>query len=211
MIRVFLVDDHEMVRRGLTALINTAPVLQVVGEAASAAEALEYIPAAHPDVVLLDVRLGNDSGVDVCRRIRLQYPSIAVLMITSYTDVRAEHEAARAGANGYFLKNITGERLIDAIVRAAAGERLLPPGAAMETSTADDDPLWRSLSQQEQRVLQCIGDGLTNRQIAETMFLSEKTVKHYVTTVLRKLNIDRRTQAATFITHLRDEGLTGTQ
>lgn len=211
MIRVFLVDDHEMVRRGLTALINTAPVLQVVGEAASAAEALEYIPAAHPDVVLLDVRLGNDSGVDVCRRIRLQYPSIAVLMITSYTDVRAEHEAARAGANGYFLKNITGERLIDTIVRAAAGERLLPPGAAMETSTADDDPLWRSLSQQEQRVLQCIGDGLTNRQIAETMFLSEKTVKHYVTTVLRKLNIDRRTQAATFITHLRDEGLTGTQ
>lgn len=211
MIRVFLVDDHEMVRRGLTALINTAPVLQVVGEAASAPEALEHIPAAHPDVVLLDVRLGNDSGVDVCRRIRLQYPSIAVLMITSYTDIRAEHEAARAGANGYFLKNITGDRLLDAIARAAAGERLLPPGAASETSTADDDPLWKSLSQQEQRVLQCIGDGLTNRQIAETMFLSEKTVKHYVTTVLRKLNIDRRTQAATFITHLRDAGLTGTQ
>lgn len=210
-IRVFLVDDHELVRRGLMALIGTAPALCTVGEASTAAEALERIPLTSPDVVLLDVRLGGASGVDLCRRIRTQHPSTAVLMLTSYTDVRAEHEAARAGASGYFLKNVAGETLIDAVMKAAAGESLMAAGSAPESSLVDDDPRWKSLSQQERRVLQFIGDGLTNRQIGDAMFLSEKTVKHYVTTLLRKLGLERRTQAATFITHLRDEGLTGTQ
>lgn len=208
-IRVFVVDDHEMVRLGLSSLFDAEDGFEVVGEAATAAAALGRVRATRPDVLLLDVRLGDESGIEVCREVRSAVPSVAVLMITSFSDERAEVDAALAGAAGYFIKDVAGEELIDAVRRVAAGDVLIDPATSLrpaDGNAGEPDPMWAALSPQEKRVLNLIGEGCTNRQIAQRMYLSERTVKHYVTSLLRKLSMQRRTQAAAFITHLHDQG-----
>ena len=207
---VFVVDDHEIVRRGLIEMLDMDAGLTVVGEAATVADAIARIDATVPDVVVLDVRLPDGSGVDVCREVRSRHPEVAVLMLTSFTDERAEFEAVLAGAAGYSLKDIRGDALVDAIRAVAAGEVLVDAqaiAARMEQAQQGaTDAGWVALTPQERRVLQLIGEGLTNRQIGERLHLAEKTVKHYVTTLLSKLDMQRRTQAAAYVTHLRDEG-----
>jgi two-component system, NarL family, response regulator DevR len=188
-IRVFLLDDHEVVRRGIADLIGLEKGMTVVGEAGSKAEALTRIPAARPDVAVLDVRLPDGTGVEVCREIRSALPDIKCLMLTSYADDEALFDAIMAGASGYVLKEIRGNDLVDAVRQVAAGKSL------------HDDRL-DGLSDQERRILGLIGDGLTNRQIGETMHLAEKTVKNYVSSLLAKLGMERRTQAAALAARL---------
>lgn len=206
-IRIFLLDDHEIVRRGLRELLETVDDFEVVGEAGSAAEARVRIHAVHPDVAIFDARLPDGSGIDVCRDVRSQDPSIAALVLTSYDDDTALSSAILAGAAGYLLKDIKGNGLIDAIRAVAAGRQLIRPadidrvrhGWANATQT---DPRLRRLSPQEQRILDHVARGLTNRQIGEELSLAEKTVKNYVTAVLGKLGMESRTQAAVFaVTH----------
>lgn len=207
-IRVFVVDDHEMVRRGLIAILEPEPDMTVVGEAGTAESALVRIPATAPDVVLLDVRLPDGNGIEVCRQLVADDPHLAVLIVTSYPQDQAELAAAMAGAAGFFLKDIATDQLLTAIRRAAAGEAMLDAANLIRrVQQAPRDPAWQSLSLQERRVLLLIGEGLTNREIGERMYLAEKTVKHYVGSLLHKLGLQRRTQAASLITHLRDEGL----
>jgi len=200
-IRVFLLDDHEVVRRGIADLIGLEKGMTVVGEAGSKAEALTRIPAARPDVAVLDVRLPDGTGVEVCRDIRSDMPDVKCLMLTSYADDEALFDAIMAGASGYVLKEIRGSDLIDAVRQVAAGKSLLDPAATqrvldrLRQGERHDDRL-EGLSDQERRILELIGDGLTNRQIGETMHLAEKTVKNYVSTLLAKLGMERRTQAA---------------
>ncbi|HYN75966.1 MAG TPA: response regulator transcription factor [Candidatus Limnocylindria bacterium] len=210
MIRVFLLDDHEVVRRGLRELLEPEPDLEVVGEAGSAAEALRRIPAMRPDVAVLDARLPDGSGIDVCRDIRSAHPEIRALILTSFDDDDALFAAIMAGAAGYVLKDIHGDDLIDAIRRVHSGQSLLDPavtGQVLERLRhgKPEDKRLASLSDQERRVLSLIGEGLTNRQIAEQMFLAEKTVKNYVSSLLSKLGMERRTQAAIFATRLEDD------
>jgi two-component system response regulator DevR len=206
-IRIFLLDDHEIVRRGLRELLETVDDFEVVGEAGSAAEARVRIHAVHPDVAIFDARLPDGSGIDVCRDVRSQDPSIAALVLTSNDDDTALSSAILAGAAGYLLKDIKGNGLIDAIRAVAAGRQLIRPadidrvrhGWANATQT---DPRLRRLSPQEQRILDHVARGLTNRQIGEELSLAEKTVKNYVTAVLGKLGMESRTQAAVFaVTH----------
>ncbi len=209
-IRVFLLDDHEVVRRGLRELLEPEPDLEVVGEAGSAAEALRRIPAMRPDVAVLDARLPDGSGIDVCRDIRSAHPEIRALILTSFDDDDALFAAIMAGAAGYVLKDIHGDDLIDAIRRVHSGQSLLDPavtGQVLERLRhgKPEDKRLASLSDQERRVLSLIGEGLTNRQIAEQMFLAEKTVKNYVSSLLSKLGMERRTQAAIFATRLEDD------
>lgn len=200
-IRVFLLDDHEVVRRGIADLISLEKGMIVVGEAGSKAEALTRIPAARPDVAVLDVRLPDGTGVEVCREIRSALPDLKCLMLTSYADDEALFDAIMAGASGYVLKEIRGNDLIDAVRQVAAGKSLLDPAATQRVldrireGERHDDRL-EGLSDQEQRILELIGDGLTNRQIGEAMHLAEKTVKNYVSSLLAKLGMQRRTQAA---------------
>lgn len=200
-IRVFLLDDHEVVRRGIADLIGLEKGMTVVGEAGSKAEALTRIPAARPDVAVLDVRLPDGTGVEVCREIRSAQPGVKCLMLTSYADDEALFDAIMAGASGYVLKEIRGNDLVDAIRQVAAGNSLLDPAATqrvldrLRQGEQHDDRL-DGLSDQERRILGLIGDGLTNRQIGETMHLAEKTVKNYVSSLLAKLGMERRTQAA---------------
>ncbi|PKW25511.1 response regulator [Phycicoccus duodecadis] len=202
-IRVFLVDDHEIVRRGLRELLETVPELEVVGEAGTAAEALARIPATRPDVAIFDARLPDGSGIDVCREIRSRFPSTKALILTSFDDERALSSAVLAGAAGYLLKDIKGNGLIEAIRAVAAGRQLLSPADverarrswARETRT---DPRLERLSPQERRVLDHIARGMTNREIGLALSLAEKTVKNYVTAVLGKLGMESRTQAAVF-------------
>jgi DNA-binding NarL/FixJ family response regulator len=200
-IRVFLLDDHEVVRRGIADLIGLEKGMTVVGEAGSKAEALTRIPAARPDVAVLDVRLPDGTGVEVCREIRSALPDIKCLMLTSYADDEALFDAIMAGASGYVLKEIRGNDLVDAVRQVAAGKSLLDPAATqrvldrLRQGEHHDDRL-DGLSDQERRILGLIGDGLTNRQIGETMHLAEKTVKNYVSSLLAKLGMERRTQAA---------------
>lgn len=200
-IRVFLLDDHEVVRRGIADLIGLEKGMTVVGEAGSKAEALTRIPAARPDVAVLDVRLPDGTGVEVCREIRSALPDIKCLMLTSYADDEALFDAIMAGASGYVLKEIRGNDLVDAVRQVAAGKSLLDPAATqrvldrLRRGEHHDDRL-DGLSDQERRILGLIGDGLTNRQIGETMHLAEKTVKNYVSSLLAKLGMERRTQAA---------------
>ncbi len=201
-LRVFLLDDHEIVRRGLRELLELEGDIEVVGESASAAEATRRIPALRPDVAVLDARLPDGSGIETCRAVRSLDPSIAALIVTSYDDDQALAAAVAAGAAGYVLKDIKGNDLVDSIRRVAAGETLIDE--ARRTSlraqwdAGREDPRLASLSPQERRILQHIADGLTNRQIGETMVLAEKTVKNYVTAILSKLGFERRTQAAVF-------------
>ena len=210
-VRVFLLDDHEVVRRGVRELIETEPDLEVVGEAGTASEALARVPAVRPNVAVLDVRLPDGDGVAVCRELRSQLPELQCLMLTSYADDEALFEAIMAGAAGYVLKQIRGADLIGAIRTIAAGGSLLDPKATarvldrLRQPPKPDDPV-ADLTEQERRVLELIGEGLTNRQIGERMFLAEKTVKNYVSSLLSKLGLERRTQAAILATELRREG-----
>ncbi|HEY5352020.1 MAG TPA: response regulator transcription factor [Streptosporangiaceae bacterium] len=202
-IGVFLLDDHEIVRRGVKELLESEPDIVVVGEAGTAESALARIPALRPDVAVLDVRLPDGDGVSVCRDIRSKMPQVACLMLTSFGDDEALFDAIMAGAAGYVLKQIRGTDLVGAVRALAAGESMLDPEAAsrvmkrMRDQAADSDPL-TGLTTQERRILELIGEGLTNRQIGERLFLAEKTVKNYVSTLFAKLGMERRTQAAAY-------------
>ena len=202
-IRVFLLDDHEIVRRGLRELLESEGDIEVVGESGLAQEAERRIPALRPDVAVLDGRLPDGSGIDVCREIRSQDPEIAALILTSYDDDEALFSAIMAGAAGYILKQVRGNDLIDSVRRVAAGGSTLDPAVTsqvlerLRNGPAEDSAL-AALTAQERRILEHIGEGMTNRQIAEAMFLAEKTVKNYVSAMLSKLGLERRTQAAVF-------------
>ena len=210
-INVFLLDDHEVVRRGVAALLSAEPDLEVVGEASTAAQALARIPALRPDVAILDVRLPDGDGVSVCREIRSRLPEVACLMLTSFADDDALFDAVMAGAAGYVLKQIHGTDLVGAVRTIASGQSLLDPRSTarmlerLREQASKKDPL-AALSEQERRILELIGEGLTNRQIGERMFLAEKTVKNYVSNLLAKLDMQRRTQAAALAAQLKAEG-----
>jgi two-component system response regulator DevR len=208
-IRVFLLDDHEVVRRGVADLLAEEPDIVVVGEAGTAAEALSRVPAVRPDVAVLDVRLPDGDGVAVCRELRSQLPDLRCVMLTSFADDEALFDAIMAGAAGYVLKQIRGNDLVGAIRTVAAGQSLLDPRTTArvlermrETAARRNDPL-AGLTEQERTVLELIGEGLTNRQIGTRMFLAEKTVKNYVSHLLAKRGMERRTQAAVLVTELR--------
>jgi two-component system, NarL family, response regulator DevR len=207
-IRVFLLDDHEIVRRGISDLLQAEPDIEVVGEAGTAADAITRIPAAQPQVAILDARLPDGSGIDVCRDIRSAVPSVRCLILTSYDDDEALFAAVMAGAAGYLLKEIRGNGLVDAVRQVAAGKSLLDPTVTerlltrLRTGPAQDQRL-ASLSDREREILTLITDGLTNRQIGERLFLAEKTVKNHVSGLLAKLKMQRRTQAAVFGAELR--------
>ena len=202
-VRVFLLDDHEIVRRGIADLLQAEPGVIVVGEAGTAAEALRRIPATRPDVAVLDARLPDGSGIDVCREIRSSFPEIRCLILTSYDDNDALFAAVMAGASGYLLKEIRGTSLVDAVRQVAAGNSLLDPAVTEQLLTrlregAPQDARLASLSEREREVLTLITDGLTNREIGEHLHLSEKTVKNYVSGLFAKLGMQRRTQAAVY-------------
>ena len=209
-IRVFLLDDHEVVRRGLKDLLEVEGEFVVVGEAATAAEALARVPATRPQVAVLDVRLPDGDGVSVCRELRSRMPELACLMLTSFADDEALFDAIIAGAAGYLLKQVGGQDLVGAVRTVAAGGSLLDPKlttAVMARLRAGvpKDPL-AALTAQERRILDLIGEGLTNRQIGERLFLAEKTVKNYVSSLLAKLGIERRVQAAVLVSELKAGG-----
>src|SRR6266481_3369089 len=189
-IKVFLLDDHEIVRRGVKDLLEAESDITVVGEAGTASSALARIPALKPDVAVLDVRLPDGDGVSVCREIRSRMPEVACLMLTSFGDDEALFDAIMAGAAGYVLKQIRGTDLVGAVRTVASGQSMLDPRAASQ--------LMARLSNQERKILELIGEGLTNRQIGERMFLAEKTVKNYVSALFAKLGMERRTQAAAY-------------
>lgn len=206
-ISVFLLDDHEIVRRGLAQLLGMEDDIEIVGEAGTAAQALARIPALRPDVALLDVRLPDGDGVSVCRDLRSAVvPPPACLMLTSYSDDEALFGAIMAGAAGYLLKQVAGVDLVGAVRTVAAGGSLLDPRATaavlarLRTGGSDPeaDPRYDTLSPQEQRILGLVADGLTNRQIGATLHLAEKTVKNYVSSILHKLGFSRRTEAAVY-------------
>jgi two-component system response regulator DevR len=204
-IRVFLLDDHEIVRRGIKELLESEGDIEVVGESGLAHEAVERIPALRPNVAILDGRLPDGSGIDVCREVRSVDPSIAALILTSYDDDEALFAAILAGASGYVLKQVRGNDLIDTVRRVASGQSTLDPSVTARVlerlrDGSRSDPELDALSAQEQRILDLIGTGLTNREIAERMALAEKTVKNYVSSVLAKLGLKSRTQAAIFVT-----------
>lgn len=209
-LRVFLMDDHEIVRRGLRELLE-AESIEVVGEAGSAEEALSRIPPTRPDVAVLDVRIPDGNGVEVCREVRSRHPEIRCLILTSFSDDEALFQAIMAGASGYLLKQIKGTDLVDSVRRVAAGQSLLDPAVTarvlerLREGTAPDAQL-ALLTDQERKILDQIANGLTNRQIAEHVNLAEKTVKNYVSNILTKLGMERRTQAAVFRAGLRDHG-----
>jgi DNA-binding NarL/FixJ family response regulator len=206
-VRIFLLDDHEVVRRGVAELLRSEPGFDIVGEASTAAEAVARIPALKPDVAVLDVRLPDGNGVEVCREVRSRVPGLACLMLTSFADDEALFDAIMAGAAGYVLKQIRGNDLIDAVHRIAAGESLLDPSATAKVLDRirrgeHTDPRLESLTDQERRILELIGEGLTNREIGERMFLAEKTVKNYVSNLLAKMGMERRTQVAAYAAKL---------
>jgi len=207
MIRVFLVDDHEVVRRGIAEMINAEADLEVVGEAANARQAVARVAATVPDVAVLDVRLPDGSGIDVCRTIRSANPGVQCLMLTAYDDDEASYSAVLAGASGYVLKDIRGQHLIDSIRRVARGESLVQKAVTRKVVTeltgSNSDSSTANLTTRERQVLELIADGLTNRQIGEHLDLAEKTVKNYVSGLLAKLGMARRTQAAVFGAGLR--------
>jgi DNA-binding NarL/FixJ family response regulator len=204
---VFLLDDHELVRRGLRDLLEDAG-FEVVGEAGTVQQAMARIPALRPDVCVLDARLPDGSGIDVCRDVRSIDPTIRALILTSYDDDEALFAAIMAGAAGYVLKQVGSNDLVDAIRHVAAGRSLLDPIVTtrvlerMRTATSGEPDELASLTDQERKILALIAEGLTNRQIAERMFLAEKTVKNYVSSVLAKLGLERRTQAAVLASKL---------
>ena len=203
-IRVFLLDDHELVRRGLIDLLRTAPDMEIVGEAGNATDALHRIPAARPDVALLDARLPDGNGIDVCREIRSTMPQVKCLILTSYDDDDALFAAVMAGAAGYLLKQVGGSDVVSGIRAVAQGKSLIDPSLTGKLLTRlrnppastreEEDPL----SPREHEILELITEGCTNRQIGERLYLAEKTVKNYVSGLLSKLGMERRTQAAVY-------------
>ena len=203
-IRVFLLDDHEIVRRGLKELLESEGDIEVVGESGLAAEATRRIPAIRPDVAVLDGRLPDGSGIDVCREVRSRDPGIAALILTSFDDDEALFAAIMAGASGYILKQVRSSDLVESVRQVAAGRSMLDPAITAQVlerirSGPKQDPTLARLTQHEQRILELIGEGLTNRQIAARLSLAEKTVKNYVSTMLAKLGLESRTQAAILI------------
>ncbi|KMO71828.1 LuxR family two component transcriptional regulator [Mycobacterium sp. BK558] len=207
MVKVFLVDDHEVVRRGLVDLLSADPELDVIGEAGSVSEALARIPALQPDVAVLDVRLPDGNGIELCRDLLSRLPDLRCLMLTSFTSDEAMLDAILAGASGYVVKDIKGMELARAIKDVGSGRSLLDNRAAaalmakLRGDGQPSDPL-SELTEQERVLLDLLGEGLTNKQIAARMFLAEKTVKNYVSRLLAKLGMERRTQAAVFISKL---------
>lgn len=202
-IRVYLLDDHEIVRRGIRELLEADGDIVVVGESGSALEATRRIPATRPDVAILDGRLPDGSGIDVCREVRSVDPSIKGLILTSYDDDDALFAAIMAGASGYLLKQVRGTDFVAGVRRVAAGQSLLDPAMTAQVlerirSGPHEDEDLQGLTPQEKRILQLVGEGLTNREVARRMFLSEKTVKNYVSSMLAKLGLTSRTQAAVF-------------
>ena len=210
MVKVFLVDDHEVVRRGLIDLLSSDPELEVVGEAGSVAQAMAQIPAVKPDVAVLDVRLPDGNGIELCRDLLSKMPDLRCLMLTSFTSDEAMLDAILAGASGYVVKDIKGMELASAIKEVGAGRSLLDNRAAaalmarLRGAAERADPL-SGLTDQERALLGLLGEGLTNKQIAARMFLAEKTVKNYVSRLLAKLGMERRTQAAVFISKLEQQ------
>jgi two-component system, NarL family, response regulator DevR len=202
-IRVFVLDDQEIVRRGVRCLLEAEPDIRVIGEAGTALAALARIPALHPDVAVLDVRLPDGNGVSVCREVRSQMPEVACLMLTAFNDDQALLDAIMAGAAGYVLKQVRGGDLAGSVRAAASGRSLLPPRAAsraiarLRDASSRRDSLAR-LTPHERSVLELIGQGLTNRQIGERLLIAEKTVKNYVSTLFRKLGLEQRTAAAAY-------------
>ena len=204
-IRGFLLDDHEIVRRGIRELLESEGDIEVVGESGLAQEATRRIPALRPDVAILDGRLPDGSGIDVCRDVRSVDPSIKAVILTSYDDDDALFAAIMAGASGYVLKQVRGNDFVDTVRRVAAGQSMLDPSVTAQVlerirNGPPEDKLRAKLTEQEHRILDLIGEGLTNRQIAERMFLAEETVKNYVSALLAKLGLTSRTQAAIFAT-----------
>lgn len=203
-LRVFILDDHELVRRGLIDLLRTAPDIEVVGEAGNATDALHRIPAAAPDVALLDARLPDGNGIDVCREIRSTMPTVKCLILTSYDDDDALFAAVMAGASGYLLKQVGGSDILAGIRIVGQGKSLIDPSLTGKlltrlrnppaTAHEEEDPL----SPREHEILELITEGFTNRQIGERLYLAEKTVKNYVSSILAKLGMERRTQAAVY-------------
>ena len=204
-IRVLIVDDHEVVREGLRALLRRRPQLAVVGEADSVASAIEEAKRTEPDVVIMDVRLPDGSGVEACREIRAHRPETKVIMLTSYADDEAVFASIMAGATGYLLKQTRTKALVDAIERAMRGESLLDPAVTqrilerVRAGGAKKDDELSLLSEQERKILDLIAEGKTNKEIAQDVYLSDKTVKNYVSSILSKLNLHRRSEAAAFI------------
>lgn len=210
-IRVFLLDDHEIVRRGLVDLLSSTADLVVVGEAATAGEALRRIPAARPDVAVLDARLPDGNGIDVCRDIRSAHPEIRCVILTSYDDDEALFAAVMAGAAGYLLKQIAGNSLLDAVRAVAKGRSLLDPAVTGKLldrlrHPAEPDPRLSALTAREREILDLIAEGLSNKEIGARLFLAEKTVKNYVSSLLHKLGFSRRTEAAVYAADLRRGG-----
>ncbi|MBM2616370.1 response regulator transcription factor [Actinoplanes sp. LDG1-06] len=210
MIRVYLLDDHEVVRRGLADLLQAGGDIEVVGESGSAAEAARRIPALRPHVAILDARLPDGNGIDVCRDVRAVDSTIRGLILTSYDDDEALFAAIMAGASGYVLKQIRGTDLVDAVRRVAEGQSLLDPAVTQRVLErirhgVEQPRELAALTEQERRILEFVAEGLTNREIAGRMFLAEKTVKNYVSSVLSKLGLERRTQAAVLATRILGE------
>ncbi|HVM08663.1 MAG TPA: response regulator transcription factor [Acidimicrobiales bacterium] len=207
-LRVFLLDDHEVVRRGIRELLESEDDIEVVGEAGTAEEALARIPPTRPEVAVLDVRLPDGDGVEVCREIRSRHPEIQCLMLTSFADDDALFSSIMAGAAGYVLKQVRGTDLVDAIRRVGAGESLLDPAVTRRVlerlRTKPEEDELAGLTDQERKILELIADGLTNRQIAEQIFLAEKTVKNYVSNILAKLGMSRRSEAAAYAARLQE-------
>jgi two-component system response regulator DevR len=206
--RIFVLDDHELVRRGLIDLMASTKDLVVVGEAATADAALRRIPAVQPDIALLDERLPDGSGIAVCREIRSSHPNIRCLILTSFDDDEALYAAVMAGASGYLLKEMVGSTLLEDIRQVARGRSLLDPAVTQKLmerlrAPARQDPMTKGLTPRELEIIDLIADGCTNRQIGERLFLAEKTVKNYVTSLLMKLGMERRTQAAVFGSRIR--------
>ncbi|GAW47773.1 MULTISPECIES: response regulator [unclassified Nocardioides] len=206
-IRVYLLDDHEVVRQGLRALLESGGDIEVVGESGSAVDATHRIPALHPDVAVLDARLPDGSGIEVCRSVRAVDPSIRALILTSYDDDEALFAAIMAGASGYVLKEIKGTDLVSAVRQVAGGNSLIDPSLTARVlervrNPQTTAPELANLTEQELKLLALIAEGMTNRQIGEQMFLAEKTVKNYVSSILAKLGLERRTQAAVLASKL---------
>ena len=204
---MYLLDDHEVVRRGLADLLESQGDIEVIGESGLAREATARIPALRPDVMILDARLPDGSGIDVCRDVRSVDPTIKGLILTSYEDDEALFAAIMAGASGYVLKQVRGTDLVDGVRRVAAGQSMLDPAVTQRVldrirSGVEQPQELKSLTDQERRILEHIAEGRTNREIAAEMFLAEKTVKNYVSSLLAKLGLERRTQAAVLATKL---------
>lgn len=213
-IRVFLLDDHEMVRDGLRAAIDVTSDMEVVGDASTVDQALRRIPATRPDVAVLDMRLPDGNGIEVCRDIRSRVPATACVILTSYADEEAMFSAIMAGAAGYILKDMRSNELLNDLRRVASGVSLLDPKLTQRAidrmrKNNEEDPAMAQLTERERKVLDLIAEGLTNRQIAETLYIAEKTVKNYVTNILMKMGLQRRTEAAVYATRVKERRTRG--